>query len=202
MALITTAEAKLYLPGLTGTTEDTNIDTMIGIAGERLAQYCGYLPAATGGGASMESTAYTEYYPGPGGRLMQLRHYPVVSIATVEDDPTEAFDGSSYLIGTSDRVLRDAEFGELWLTFESTHGTWSNTVRKVIKVVYNAGYSTTPEGLKNAVGLVVRHLWQMRGTLGRSSIAVGGTSVSPGPETLPETVRELLGPYRLAGALA
>lgn len=62
MALITAAEARGYIPDMTGTAEDTALDTIIARVGEQFAHLCGFPPASAGGSPTMESAAYTRYY--------------------------------------------------------------------------------------------------------------------------------------------
>ena len=210
MALISAAEARVYLPGLSGTGADTQLATLITRADQAMAAWCGFEAATAGGAPTLEDVTFTEFYPGPGGRLLQLRHWPIVSITSIEDDPTEAFDGSTYLVASTDYdgplTVQRKNRGQVWLETTATHGAWSNTKEsgtEPVKAVYVAGWATVPEVLKQAAVLQVVHWWHQRAFVGRESVTVQGAgTVQPGPDggLLPE-VKQLLRPFRVLGAL-
>jgi hypothetical protein len=204
VALVTAAEVRLNLPGLgTSATEDTILDTLIARADAVLANWCGY-DAATEGGAgapTLEDVTFTRYLKGPGGRALQLPFYPIVSVTTIEDDTTETFNGSTYLVSSSDYSLRKDE-GIVLLKQTATRGTWSESESEVLKVVWVAGWATVPYAMKQACIQLVIYWYNQRGTLGKSSVNAGGFSVSPRDETIPTSVKELMAPYRLLRAWA
>lgn len=196
MALITTTEAKVYLPNITGSTEDTTLSTLISRAGAMLAAACGYPAASVGGTPSMESTSYTLRLDGPGGTRLRLPVGPVTAVSSVYDDPDLVF-GASTLLASTDYEL-DSVVGALRLLPAGVHGTWS-TGEGVIKVTLTAGYVTVPEDLKHAAGLMVRHLFRGRREAGVESVSAGPSSVSPTTRgALPSEVRQAIQPFRLA----
>jgi hypothetical protein len=71
----------------------------------------------------------------------------------------------------------------------------------VIKVVWVAGYATTPNAIKKAAIDLVVYWWNQRGTLGKAALTSGGQSVTPRDEQMPATVKETLAPYMLEGVL-
>jgi hypothetical protein len=125
--------------------------------------------------------------------------YPVQSIASIEDDPTEAFDGSTYLVSSSDYTSRPD--GVVLLKLTATHGAWSDSDNQVIKVVATIGHATVPPRIKQAAGMLVKHWWELRHQQGRANASQGGGSVGLRDETLPEPVRELLAHDLLPGAM-
>lgn len=200
MALITAAEAREYLQGLSGTTEDTTLDDFILKAGASIAKYLGYQPAGSGGGATIETDTYTEFLEGPGGRKLQLPAYPIQSITTIEDDPQEVFDGSTELVPAGDFVTRDNR-GIVLLKVNATH-TWSKTQNEVIKAVWVAGYAIIPEEIQEACGLLVAFRMRQRATFGAVRLtADGSVAEAKDRESMPLAVRELLDPSKLLNAV-
>ena len=200
MALITAAQAREYLQGLTGTTEDTTLDTFIGRAGESIALYLGYEAADSGGSATLETDTYTEFLPGPGGRSLQLPYYPLQSVATIEDDSQEVFDGSTELVPAGDYVLRDNR-GIVLLKVNATH-TWSRTRNEVIKAVWVGGWASIPLAIEEACGLLVAFRMRQRATFGNIRLtADGAVAEAKERESMPIAVRDLLDPFKLLNAV-
>ena len=197
MALITAAQARLVLTALTGTVEDTNLDTLIAAIGAAFARWCGYPPSSAGGNPTLESATYTRYLTGRGGRDLALDVWPVTSITSIQDDSTLDFDGSTYLVGATDYAIQDGEHGVVRLTSAAAHGSWS-TGKGQIKAVFVAGFATVPNDLAFAARLAVKNIYELRNRQGKSSSSMGETSESfRDEELLPTSVRALLGGYRL-----
>lgn len=174
VALITADQAKVYLPGLTGTDTDTTLNTLIARAEEMLAEWLDY-PAVLGV-RSMASTVYTAMrLDGPGGTVLRLPAFPIVSIASIYDDPALAF-GSSTLLASTDYEY-DAGTGKVYLLPTGTHGAWS-TGERVIKVTFTAGFASTPPSLAHALGLLCKHIYRGRREAGTTSTSSQGGSVS------------------------
>ena len=198
MALITAAQARLALPALTGTVEDTTLGTVIDAIGRAFARHCGYPPASVGGNPTMESATYTLYLTGDGSRKLHLPVHPATAITSIEDDETLDFDGSTYLVSSGDYNLREGRY--VLLTATSTHGAWS-AVEGAIKIVYAAGFSTVPDDLALAARFAVKHWYELTRVQGKSSSSMGETSESFRDEAfLPPHVVKLLAPFRLGRA--
>jgi hypothetical protein len=200
VALITTSEAKQQIPGLTGTAEDTLLTELITITGRVFAQYCGYPAATAGAQATMESQSYTLYLDGPGGRELVVPVWPVTAVASIYDSADRRY-GADELVASTDYTLIEGQRGLVELDWDAQHGTWS-TRRRAIKITCTAGWVTVPDAVKHAARLMVRHLYDLRQTQGKTSQSIAGGSVAlPPPTSMPVEVRELLGPYRLPRAL-
>lgn len=198
MAVITQAEARVYLPGLGD--DDSNVATLITRADSILAGWCGYPAAPEGGLPTFEDVTYTHYLPASGGRSLYLPVWPVVSVTSIEDDVTEAFDGSSYLVSSGDYTIRPR--GEILLNQTSTHGAWSDSGGlHYIKAVYVAGFTSPPEDLKGLVAEYVAVLWAMRKGSGKATVntAQGGTAEVPSGE-IPMSIRQRLRRFELTAA--
>lgn len=212
MALITQEDARLAIPGLTA--PDERVSTLIERAESILADWCGYPSATPGASPTFERTTYTRYLHGPGGRVLQLPVWPVVAVTSIEDDSSEEFDGSSYLVASADYDFeRPGEAGQVRLKQDSSHGSWSGSSSgatvKPIKAVWEAGYTDeaagggvdVPAGLRQAVIEMVAILWTSKDTVGSGGISTadGGAVTTRDPE-VPEFIRVKLRPYYLPNA--
>ena len=144
MAIITAAQARLMIPQLTGTAEDTDIDTMIARADAVFGRWLGYPRASTSTQSTVESTTYTHYLHGPmttNKRAIMLPVRPVVSVTSVHDDTNLDY-GSSFLVASGDYTI-DTERGIVELNPDSTHGGWSRA-RRAIMVRFSPDSPTNP----------------------------------------------------------
>lgn len=200
MALMTAAQLREVIPELTGTAEDTKLDTLIARVGSAFARYCGYPPATATASPTLESATYTFYLTGDGGRALRMPLRPVTAITSIEDDLDLDFDGSTYLVASSDYAIRwDPARGQVvMLTSTATHGTWS-TAPGAIKVVCTAGFATVPGDILEAVRIAARQWWDRRSTRGRTSMSTQqGTSQQLADEDiLTDEVKAILAPFRL-----
>jgi len=195
VALITAAQARAYLPDLTGTGEDSALDVVIARAGEILARLCGFPPATVGAAPTMESASYTRYYD-PARAIyanaLRLGIYPVTAVASVYDDTDETY-GSNAEVTTDDyRLVGD--IGTIRLKPTGTHA-WSTTGARTIKVAFTAGYASTPPVLAHACALLTRDLWA-----GRHTAQPAGSSPT-GNAQVSREVAAALAPYMLPAAL-
>ncbi len=198
MAIMTAAEARLYVRGITGTGEDSNLSTLISRADAVFASFLGLPPASAGDAATLEDTTITLYIDGPGGQELRLPYAPILSVTSIHDSDDRLY-SSADLVAASDYELYGDE-SLIRLTDTSSHGYWSTT-RRAIKVAAVIGFSTIPEDIKHAAGLQVAHWFQGRDHVGRKSINQGGGSITVnGLDLLPE-VKQALAPYRQAGAI-
>lgn len=205
MAIMTAASLREAMPELTGTAEDTKLETLISRADAWAARWCGIPPASATAAPTLESTTYTLYLTGSGGRELYLPLRNFTSITSIYDDPTLDFTSSTYLVSSGDYALRyDPLRGQfVMLTSTATHGAWSETPR-AIRVVGAAGYATVPGHVQEAIRKGLRNMWEERKRAGKLSISnQGSTSYMEGDERhflCPET-RELLAMERLPHAV-
>jgi hypothetical protein len=170
VALLTAAEARAYLPDLTGTADDTALTTIIARVGQALAHASGYPPASVGGAPSMESASYVRYYDperalrtAGGVQRLHLGIWPVTAVASVYDDPDQSYGASTEIVSGS-RGL-DGARGVIWI-LPTASVSFSVTGHRAIKVAFTAGYATVPEGLKHVAAMVMRDWWAARHTPG------------------------------------
>ena len=199
MALVTAAEVKAILPEVQGTTDDTAIGVLIDGIGAAFARFCGYPPASASATPTMETTTYTLYLTGDGGRDLVLPLRPTTAVSAVYDDETLDFTSSTYLVASTDyAIVWDPRRGSvLRLTSTSTHGYWS-TATGAIRVACTAGFTAVDPGLKAAAEMAVRNWSDLKQTRGKTNSSVGPAKTSYVDEAfLPVHVQVALGPYRL-----
>ena len=198
MALMTAAEARVYLRGLTGPAEDTTLDTLIGRVGAALAAFCRF-PASATADASIESATYTQYLTGDDPRVLFAPVRPVVSITSIHDSPNHTY-ATADLVASGDYTLLKADEGLVELDYDAAHGGWS-TGRDNIKLVYVAGFATVPESFKHACGLQIAHVWKNRDTLGLTSLSIEGVNYAIRTLGLLPSARETVAIHRLTGGV-
>lgn len=195
MAIMTAAQARVYIRGLTGTGEDSTLDTLIARADSLMASHIGIPAAIAGGDPTIEDTTHTLYLTGDGSDELRLDFYPIQSVTTVHDSSDRTYPAAD-LVPSGDYTLFGDE-GLIRMDDDGGTGSWSST-RRAIKVVAVIGWSTIPDAMLHAAGLQVAHWYNARDHIGRTSISQGGGSIAvQGLQLLPE-VKEALRPYRLA----
>jgi hypothetical protein len=196
LALITTTEAKEVLLDVQGATTDDLISSLITTVGRLIANYLGYPPATAGAQATAESSSYTLYLDGPGGRELYIPVYPVTAIASIYDSVDRRY-AASDLVSSSDYTLIEGQHGLVELDWDAQHGAWS-TARRAIKVTCTAGWSTIPDPIKQAAKLAVKHHLQLRNKLGKTTeTQAGGNTSYVEPTELPKEAKLMLNRYRL-----
>lgn len=204
MALMTAAEVRTYLPGLTGTGEDTVLDTLITRAEHALAAFCRWPAASSTAAPKLEQQTYTLYLDGPDdpddpelSRELSLMLRPIISVTSIHDDPDRGY-GSSYLV-SSDSYEIDKRGGRILLLPSASH-EWS-VARRAIKVVAVCGLTTgsIPEAVKEAVAWTVKAALRQRASEGRTSLTQGGQSQAFEPPMLvPLLARQAIAPWVIA----
>ena len=198
MALVTAAEARAYIRGLTGTAEDATLDTIIGRVDGLFASWLGFpLSGGATGYATIEDRTYTHFLDGPSrpGEL-RLPVRPVVSITSIHDDPNLTY-GSDDLVASADYTLYGDD-GLVVLNETASHSWFS--ARRTIKIVYVAGFQTVPDVMKHAACLQAAHLFQHRDAIGRSDMRISAASASVKDLDLLPVVKQAIAPFRLTSS--
>lgn len=193
-ALITLAEYKAYA-GITTTdaTRDAQLQPMIDAATEAVRRYAG---RSLDDGFS--SVARTEAYDGNDTERLQLREYPVTSVASIVQT---ADDGSTQTIDSSEYRIEDAKTGIVaklgaisgrfaaavtWSSVGSwprnrsiyprdsweTSPSWTAGIQN-FTVTYTGGYTTIPAGLKYVIYRWVDQLKQKQASGAFKSERIG-----------------------------
>lgn len=192
------AVRSLTLRAITGTAEDTRIDTLITTADEVAARWCLYPQALDGVPPTLEETSYTVTVSQPDRSdpaVLRTLLRPITGITTVTTDTSGDWTYATTIPSTD---YASTIGGSIRLKPSSTYA-WQRGPR-ANRIVLTAGYDVgaTPS-LTLAIALLVAHWWP-RGVLplGVSQQVVGGESTSRETDAgLPATVRQLLAPHRL-----
>ncbi|HYF53119.1 MAG TPA: hypothetical protein VEA41_02545 [Salinarimonas sp.] len=187
--LVSVTDLKAYLQE-TSSTNDTIITAIRDAVDKIIPKYVG---------RDILATTYTEYHDGDGSRL-HVKHYPIISVTSIEDDTTRVFAGgastvisSSYYI-SNDQNSWDAGIVELF--------NWAfQRGRKNVKIVYVAGWSTIPADLAHAAKLICAKEYKIQSKLllGEISQSVGDRTVTLDMETFPKQAVQILERYRRIG---
>ena len=217
-SIITAAEARRWIPGLTGTTEDTILEDLIDAADSALAELCNYPyprdeDPPNSRGKSLLKETYLFFLEGDALNpiLLRLPVWPCGGdTPSVHMDPSREYPASSLLgFGTDYEVLTrvgGGQFAGLLLKPSGAAGSWSTSYRSV-KVLIEGGYSTLgigyddlPKDIQVACGLLVAHWWQLRHTSGMTNISQAGGSAGLVSGAIPDNVKEIMKPYRLSNS--
>jgi len=194
MAIATAAQARDYIRGLTGTSEDTTLDTLIARCDSLFASYLGFPPASAGGDPTIEDVTYTLILDGPGGRALRLPVYPIQSVTSIHDAEDRLY-SSADLIPSGDYTVYGDE-GIVYLDDDGTTDAWSK-VKRGIKVVAVLGWATIPDSIVHACCMQVSHWYTSRDHIGRTNISQGGGSIAVRDLGLLPEVRQALAAHRL-----
>lgn len=149
--VLTATSLKGYL-GIGGTSRDAKVGLLVAGLNEFIESYTN---------RDWESKTRTdERYPGPGGRVLVLKHYPVASLTTLTED------GATIDVTLSTEVELDSEQGIIYRTGRD----WVKTLERIYLVTYEGG-ATPPDDLKMATLEMGAYLWRTSG--GRQEYKTG-----------------------------
>ena len=195
MAIASATQVRGFLRALSGTADDTTLDTFIARFDEVASGWCGFPLAANQ--ITFENNTYTHYFDGDGSDTLQLRVVPANTISSVYVDVDRSY-GSDTLVDSGDYTL-DSDLGLLLLDTDSDQGSFTTGYRSV-KVTYTAGFTSIPDAIVHACGVQVAHWYSNRDTIGKPKINQHNSSIDVRSlELLPE-VRQALRPFRIGGA--
>lgn len=198
MPMPVAADVRVYLPELTGTGDDTAIAALLTSALAMASAWVGF-PAADDGTRSLTVETYTLYLDGPREDVLRLPVRPVVSVTSLHDDLGRTY-GASTLVDAADYEL----FGDEGVLLPVAGGGWSGpnvAGRRRYKAVVTAGWTALPPDLADAVVRLAAHLYRVRPTLGKSSLAQQGSSTGLRTEAMPASVRQILERYTVYAGL-
>ncbi len=194
--LITLSEYKVAKK-ITGLTDDDRLNATITSVSQLVKTYC--------------NNSFVDYYQGYGKdetfsirygeAFVQLSECPVVSIRDVYErsSPSESFGTSNALVENQDYYLDESTDSIYRIHSDGSlkqfrHG--ANTVR----VIYNAGYSSTPEDLKLAVIDLVAYYHKdehkARQTIAGASIQNSASTSQRNNVAFPDHIKRVLDLYK------
>lgn len=178
--------------GMPATGEDTLLQALLNAAASMVDGYCNTTFVST--------TATLELHDGDGGRFLQLRHRPVISVATVELDGS-AISSDEYEIDNAQGWLVIPEYDaetvnpRIWRGGEGT-GCWPRGTRN-IGITYAYGYATVPDAVSVATCMVAAALYQSGQRRGVSAKQLGPLSYTfTSDQHFPSAARAALERYR------
>jgi len=177
--------------GMPAATEDTLLQALLNAAASMVDGYCNTAFVAT--------TVTLELHDGDGGRFLQLRHRPVISVTTVELDGS-TLDDDSYEIDTAQGWLvipeYDAETANPRIWRGGSGSAWPLGTRN-IGVTYIYGYSAVPAAVSAATCMIAAALYQSGQRRGISAKSLGPLSYTFREDAhFPHEASALLDRYR------
>lgn len=175
---------KTYLEiAATETGQDVLLQDLIKRLSAWVEQYCD---------RKFAKATYTEQHDGDSTDLLTVTHWPIVSVASLHDDPDRVF-GAGTLIAPADYVIYKDQ-GRIQLD-----GLIFARGLQNVKVTYDAGYAEIPPDLQQAVCELIADRFRNKEHQGLRSLSVGAYSVAFTESELPEEVRAVLNSYRRIG---
>lgn len=188
--LVSLAEAKSYL-NITGTSRDVQIQAIVDGASALIEDFCQN---------AFVQRSFTEHYTGGinihkgGAKRLYLKHFPIVSVASITDDRGYVMPSDQYVIWPEKGILEHFGYWYVPQTTTGAPGRWT--------VVYTAGrYANTAAvlpSLKLACNMLIATRWMarapgiMRQRIGELDIQWDRNLYTEG---MPAEVRSMLGPY-------
>ena len=190
LALETLANIKTYLQ-ITGTGEDTILETLIDLVSSAMNLYTG---------RHLLAKAHTEYYSGDGSDELILRNYPVTAVSSLYNaDDNRAFDSTTQITVADDVIIvKDKGILKLW-----NHESAFLKGKANVKVTYTSGYgvvtnpATVPHDLRFALKRWVAQVYMryQRKRFDIQSESVGDHTVTFVNEEMPVEVKAILDKY-------
>ena len=181
-ALCSTGQVKDYLK-ITGATWDALI-------GELIDGVTDSIQSDTK--RKFKQATYTnEDYNGNGTRILILKNYPIISVASLYDDVNRDF-GASTLIAAADYIVWKDE-GEIELVEEKFTTGVGN-----VRITYDAGFAVIPQDLRDACREEAAGIFE-RSKKGKAALGLDSASDEGGSESyvalqdgfLPQTLQVL-----------
>lgn len=203
--LVSTSEYKAWR-GISGSSQDTFIATILGWVSADVRRFCGR--NLTNG---FESATRTETYSGSDDTTIQLREWPITSVTSVTQlwagGSSEVLDSTTYRVDSDTGLLSRIDvwrnrFASVRTDGSMVSGTWKPEPHFAegffnFSVVYVGGYSTIPGDIQQAVCRLADILYVGRGrdlslqseNLGQYSYTLADASNAM------QIKRDLLGPF-------
>ena len=196
MSLLSVAQLKEYLPELTGSGSDSELQNIINRVESNIASWLGF-PVYDGGNLpSLESNTYTLYIDHPDyldPDILQLPIKPVTAITSVYADPDRVYTADTEI--TSSEYELDSQSARIILKTRVASQGFSTGYR-ANRVICTAGYTSTRSDILHPIAVYCSHLWRARSSQGKKSLAIKGATTSYSPNTIPPEVKELLYHFR------
>jgi len=186
--LTTVADVKTWV-GIDGTDSDDVLQLLITAASQYVVDFCG---------RDFHAADYNEWYSGTGNTVLMLRQTPVNSVAGV------SINGRSW----NDKLIDPSQYGNFGIALEPNGWGlimvgglyWCRGPRN-INVQYNAGYTTIPTDLAQAVNEMVGDKYQKRTNIGIQSRVIANETITYTAGDVPKSAQSVLNVYQRAVTL-
>ena len=198
MALVTASVLREYLPEISGTDADTELNNLIQRVEASVARYLGFIPPDNAATCSLDQNTYTVHLDGPNkleSEVLQLPMRPINTVTSVHSDPDRVYASGTEIPNTEYDL--DKLNGRIILKYDSSEVF--DTGFRFIKVVYSAGFDTSspPAELVHAICLLCSGLQRSKAGQGFNSLNARNVSVNYTPRmSFPPEVKELLAGFR------
>jgi len=196
MALVTTDLLKEYLPEVSGSGADTQLENILDRVESRIARFLGY-PAPDGSNTTTLAvstyTLYIDSYWYDDITVLQLPIKPVVSISSIHADPDRKYGADTEV--NSNEFEIDKQQGLLIIKPETSTVGFTKSYR-VNKVVGTFGFTLFHLDLIHAVCVYASHLYRAKSSQGKKSQSVRNANTTYSLNIMPDEVKEILYPYR------
>tara|TARA_Y100001963_G_C6666384_1_gene392938 strand:+ start:153 stop:761 length:609 start_codon:yes stop_codon:yes gene_type:complete len=196
MAMVSAATLRTYLPEITGTLADSDLNDLLERVECAAARYFGWVKPDGADDPQLLAAAYTFYLNGPmfgNPSVLQIPIRPVNSITSIHSDPNRQYTADTQI--SSDDFDLDSLLGQAILDPVNATDSFEYAFR-AIKVVANCGYTTLPADLEHAICVWASQLHRNKATQGKESITQRAATVSISPKSMPPEVKEYLAPFR------
>lgn len=198
MSLVSLSTFKEYLPEVSGSDSDTELQSLLNRVESAIAAYLGFPRVYSDGQIEpkLEDQTYTLFIDNS---LLELPYVlplpirPVVSISSWYSDVDREY-GSSSLVPSSDYDL-DKVNGRIIL--KSTSGEAIEQGYRANKVTCVAGFEIAPDDLEHGICVYAAHLQRAKNTQGKQSTTQRDITVNLSPRTMPQEVKDIINPYRV-----
>ena len=198
MAMVTTTTLKTYLPEITGSAANTDLEALITRVECAIARYIGWPPASLSSDPQLDATTYTFYLDGPmytQPDVLRLPIQPINSVTSIHSDVNRQYNSDSLIDGSTYSL--DHLTGRVILDPISATDAFDRGYR-AIKIICNAGFagSNLPSDLEHAICVWASQLHRNKATQGKDSITQRAATVSISPKTMPIEVKQLLTAFK------
>lgn len=196
MALVTADVLREYLPEVSGTGADTELNNLIARVESALARWLGFPSPDNSNTPTLDVTTYTIYVDSPDyddvSRL-PLPLKPIVTITSVHADAEREYPADSEI--TSSEYELDKQRGIIILKPNVATEGFVRAYRGN-KVVGTFGFTAYHKDIIHAICVYASQLQRAKSSQGKKSATTRQTTTSYLPNTIPEEVKEILYPYR------
>ena len=196
MAMVSAATLKTYLPEITGSLVDSDLNNLLDRVECATARYFGWIKPDGTDDPQLLAATYTFYLNGPtfgNPSVLQIPIRPVNSITSIHSDPNRQYTDDTQI--SSDDFDLDSLLGQAILDPVNATDSFEYAFR-AIKVVANCGFTALPADLEHAICVWASQLHRNKATQGKESITQRAATVSISPKSMPPEVKEYLAPFR------